>query len=330
VINQLLGAGVAATLVALVAPVIVSHRHEALEDTVPRVEAAMNRADTCDASRTTESSSHPGFLGVVVARHIVELSARSDGTVDGVDVQVGDRVKSGTPIARLSSRALTLERDIADASVRSAEAEYDRARIEWEDAAGRFERLRRIPDLVSREQLAAAESHEKGMSARLRASDNDLAGKRARINHLKRQLQDLQIVAPFAGTIAARHVDPGKQVARGAPLVQLISPNSVIVRFGVPEEEASRVVMGLPVQVRTTAPDTTVDGMIERIVPEIDAALRMVVVEARLAENGNAATPAAGAIARVYVATHPDREGDRTPAAKAGAWAKAGHEQPLH
>ena len=50
--------------------------------------------------------------------------------------------------------------------------------------------------------------------------------------------------------------------------------------------------------------------MIESIVPEIDAALRMIVVEARLATNRTAHASASGAIARVlFPASSEQRAG---------------------
>jgi multidrug efflux pump subunit AcrA (membrane-fusion protein) len=126
-------------------------------------------------------------------------------------------------------------------------------------------------------------------------------------------LQDTQILAPFDGTIAARYVDPGTTVSRSTPIVRVISPTSLVVRFAVPEEQAAGVAVGRKVIVRVTSVDLTADAVVERIVPEIDAALRMVVVEARMAANGDRTHPIpSGAIARVLFPTDSNDRGRAT------------------
>jgi multidrug resistance efflux pump len=200
---------------------------------------------------------------------------------------------------------------MAEAFLRVAEAEHDRLVIELEDAADRRERLHRIPDLVAREQLTAADSQEQVATARLRGSDADLAGKRERTNQLREMLRDADIVAPFDGTIAARYVDPGATVSRSAPIVRLISPTSLVIRFAVPEDQAADIAVGREVIVCVASVAVTMAAVIERIAPEIDAALRMVVVEARLAGAGRTNTIPSGAVARVLLPADSEQQGQR-------------------
>ena len=165
----------------------------------PPVSASEDDTHVVDGTGEAERSGEAGFLGVVVALQSVELSARFDGTLERLDVHVGDHVKSGTPIARLDSRSIARDLAMAEAALRVAEADHDRLVIEFEDAAARRARLHRIPELVSREQIAAAESQEKMAAARLRGSVAELAGKRARTDQLREMVRDVDIVAPFDG-----------------------------------------------------------------------------------------------------------------------------------
>jgi RND family efflux transporter MFP subunit len=291
-INRLLlGACVTVVAAGLTAPAIVSTRGPVTESEPRQVVRSERAAHPDDSTGEARRTSEPGFLGVVVALQSVELSSRFDGTLERLDVQVGDHVKSGATIARL------------EASLRVAEAEHDRLAIEAEDAAARGARLHLIPELVPREQLVTAEAQDQIAAARLRGSVADLAGKRARTDQLTETLRDARIVAPFEGTIAARYVDAGTTVSRSTPIVRLISPTSLVIRFAVPEEQAAGVAVGRAVIVRVASLELTADGVIESITPEIDAALRMVVVEARLAATGGRTdTIPSGAIARVLVA----------------------------
>ena len=317
----LLGAGVVVTALGLGAPVIVSSLTARGEGPASYRDGrgasvggddgeSENHGPAAEGSRRSEETAEAGFLGVVVALQSVDLSARFDGTLERLNVHVGDHVTGGTALARLDSRSASRDLAIAEASLRGAEAEHDRSVIELEDASDRRARLHLIPELVPREQLTAAESQEKVAAARLRSAVADLAGKRARIEQLKETLRDAQIVAPFDGTIAARYVDSGTTVNRSAPIVRLISQASLVIRFAVPEDQAAGVAVGREVIVCVASAGVTTNGVIESIAPEIDAALRMVVVEARLTGNaGRTAVIPSGATARVLLTANPNHQG---------------------
>ena len=172
-------------------------------------------------------------------------------------------------------------------------------------------------------------------AARLRGSDADLAGKRERTDQLREMLRDAQIVAPFDGTIAARYVDPGTTVSRSAPIVRVISPTSLVIRFAVPEEQAADIALGREVIVRVASMDATMSAVIESIAPEIDAALRMVVVEARLAgAAGRPNTTPSGAVARVLLAADTNQQGQRRASRESSHFSCAtggtGHGRSVH
>ena len=299
-----------------------------------RVVALETSAHVADGTRRAEHMDETGFLGVVVARQSVELSAKFDGTLERLDVHVGDHVKGGALIARLDSRSVAQDLAIAEAFLRVADAEHDRLVIELKDASNRRARLHSIPELFAREQLEAADSQEEVAAARLRGSVAELAGKQARTDQLKEMSRDARIVAPFDGTIAAQYVDPGTTVSRSTPIVRVISPTSPVIRFAVPEEQADGIAVGRNVTVRVGSVNLTAEGVIESVVPEIDPALRMVVIEARLTTNGGRAqTIPAGAVARVRVAADPNhQEHDAVivqPPNSAPGWS-TGHERSIN
>lgn len=308
----LLGAGLAVVALGLSAPALMSSRDPSLEAHARQVAAAAPDVPAIPSAPSADHDVDDGYLGVVVALQSVELSARFDGTLERIDVHVGDHVRGGMPVARLDSRSIARDLAIAEASLQVAEADHDRLSIELDEAASRKTRLQSVAELYPREQIAAAKSQEEVASARLRGSVADRTGKRARIDQLREMLRDAQIVAPFDGTIAARHVDVGSTVSRSTPIVRMISPASLVIRFAVPEGEAAGVAVGRQVRVRVESAAITATATIESIVPEIDAALRMVVVEARVsAPGGREPAIPSGAIARVSLAAGdgpPSRE----------------------
>ena len=183
-----------------------------------------------------------GFLGVVVALQAVELSAsiRRDAGATGCADRRSRKARdahrpTGQPFGRAGSRDRGGGASRGRSRTRSAVV-GTRGCVRPACAASPD------PELVAREQLAAAESQEKVAAARLAAAvAAELAGKRARSDQLREMLRDTRIVAPFDGTIAARYVESGTTVSRGAPIVRLISPASLVVRFAVPEEQAAGI-----------------------------------------------------------------------------------------
>jgi membrane fusion protein, multidrug efflux system len=330
----LFGACIAVVVVGMGAPAIVSSRAVRTERQPPPVFASETNAGTNGTRPSDKRPDQRGFLGVVVALQSVELSARFDGTVERVDVQVGDHVKGGTPIARMDTRSIAQDLAIAEASLRVGESDHDRLVIELADASDRRARLQSIPELVAREQLAAADSLERVAAARLRGSVAELAGKRARTDQLRQMLRDAQLIAPFDGTIASRHVDAGTTVSRSTPIVRVISPASLVIRFAVPEEQAADLALGRKVTVSIASVNLLAGGVVESVVPEIDAALRMVVIEARLITDANHAdTIPAGAIARVLIPGTRDSGADDLPTANPALSegdGSTGHERSIH
>ena len=154
--HLLLGACVAVVAIGLSAPATVSTSRGQMTQLQPRqVLASQTNTHVAAGTGQAEQTDETGFLGVVVALQSVELSAKFDGTLERLDVHVGDHVKGGTLIARLDGRSVAQDLAIAEASLLVAEAEHDRLAIELEDASDRRARLHSIPELFAREQLEA-------------------------------------------------------------------------------------------------------------------------------------------------------------------------------
>ena len=258
--------------------------------------------DVVAAVAAPETSEAPDseFLGVVVARTMVDVAAQFDSHLDTIQVRVGDIVRRGTQVARLDVRSVRQDLAMGEASLRAAEAEGQQATLEVADSRARLERLTRLGGLVSAEQVAAGRYQVERADARLAQVRAQIAERRARVDQLLETIRDADVRAPFDGVIAARYLDPGSTVARGAPIVRIISPDALWVRFAVPEGLASEITVGQPILARLETPAVTLPGTIARIAPEIDNALQMFVVEAALAPDSAAqANVPVGAVARV-------------------------------
>ena len=300
-----LAVGVSAVLLAGAVALLIATRHLP----APAVDSGVANISAPAVVATPESFEVPSpeFLGVVVAHTMVDLSAKFDSHLSAVQVQIGDSVRRGTRIATLDVRSVRQDLTMAEAGLRAAEAEHEQATLELADSRARLERLIRLGGLVSAEQVATGQYQTERAGARLAQVGAQIAERRARVDQLLETTRDADVRAPFDGVIAARYLDPGSTVARGAPIVRIISPDALWVRFAVPEARASEITVGQPIVARLESPAVALPGTVARVAPDIDNALQMFVVEAALTPGAAAqANVPAGAVARVSVRARPD------------------------
>jgi len=229
-----------------------------------------------------------GFVGVVLAPATVDLASQLEARLDHLRVRPGDHVVASEVIAQLDTRTARKELAMAKAAVLAAKAEVRRAEIELAQAAERRERRSAVVELpsgatvstTSDEDRSTAGYQEKLAATRLQAARASLLDRQAHADELRTLAEEGALRAPFDGVIAERYLDEGTIVRKGTPIVRLIESSGLRVRFAVPEEKAHALEVGLPLRVRVDA--NSLDGKVEKVAPEIDAAARMVFVDASL------------------------------------------------
>jgi HlyD family secretion protein len=78
----------------------------------------------------------------------------------------------------------------------------------------------------------------------IEAATADLARARAQLEEAQATRRDLQIVAPFDGTVQTRLVEPGEVIAPGAPVITLIDLQQLYLRGFVPDLQIGNVKIG--------------------------------------------------------------------------------------
>jgi RND family efflux transporter MFP subunit len=256
---------------------------------MPQGAAAAPRPTATPARPASEPAAQ-GWIGVIVARESVDITADSQGRLAAIHVKIGDQVQRGDRIATLDTQVVAQDLEMARASLRSAEADAARAAAEAAEAKQRNDRRKANPDFFSKEDLAQAELQTKTTSAALDAAQARVGEQRARVRQLQTSVGQNEVRAPFAGRIAERFVDVGAIVSLGRPIARLISGGDLLVRAAVPPEQARSLAVGRPVAVHIRTLGLTVPGRIERIAPEIDAASQMILIEAHLDPPAEAAS----------------------------------------
>jgi RND family efflux transporter MFP subunit len=170
-------------------------------------------------------------------------------------------VRAGQSLAQVEVPELVASRARQQAELKAAESDFKRLQESQE----------RAPDLVVPQMVDQARGKYEIAAASLQQSETMLSYAR--------------IVAPFAGVVTQRFVDPGALIpAGGTPIVTLMDFSSVRLQFGVPEVESANVSAGQPVLVTTDdLPGMKLEGKVARFAYALDPATRTMLTEVSLA-----------------------------------------------
>ncbi len=221
------------------------------------------------------------LTGAIEPVRSARMAAPVEGPVVALAVREGDRVRAGQRLARIGRARGD------DASEASARAALEREQLE----------LERVERLVASGALPG----EKLDEVQVRVSEA-----RARLARASERLGDYRIRAPWAGVVGRVHAVAGDFVAARAPLVEIFDPDSLVLRFGVPEDRAADVAVGQRVRTRLDAfGDRRFSGTVTRLYPEIDRGSHTRTVEAEL-DTAAALVPGMFARLQLRLATVED------------------------
>ena len=273
-------------LVALVLGVVPRvARQQRLAAAVADVNAApVVTVATVARATATASVSLPGALTAV---RTAAIYARTPGYVRERLVDIGDRVRTGQLLAYIDAPDLDQQAAQALAVVaqmRSAKALAQANLVRWRALAA--------DSAVTAQELDQMQAAYDGAVASQGSAEANLR-RLAQLQEFKR------VVAPFAGVITARNVDPGALVgtaggvsealpagAGSAPgsLFTVAQTDTLSVYVTVPEDYVAAVATGKPAVVTVPAlPGDTLRGRVARTAGSLDATARTLLTEVRVA-----------------------------------------------
>jgi len=125
--------------------------------------------------------------------------------------------------------------------------------------------------------------------------DAAVAGHRqamAQVEILRATIAKKTVRAPFGGRLGVRQVNLGQTLREGDPIVTLQSLDPIYVNFALPQQELSRLRVGLPVRVTSDGlPGPAINGRITTVNPLVDAETRNVQLQATVANPAETLRP---------------------------------------
>lgn len=269
--------------------------------------AALLALAACSGSSATGSLVLSGNIEVTEA----QLGFKISGRVIERTVSEGDGVQAGQLIARLDDaeqkEQLALQRAelagaqaalaeleagsrpqeiaAAAAALRSAEADRDRARLDF----ARQQELRRKDAIADREletaqaEVKVADAHAVEAAEQLKLVQEgpraeDIAQGRARVEQARAavalaetQVENTRLFSPLTGVVLSHNIEPGEYVSPGTPVVTVADLVHVWVRTYINQTDLGRIAHGQKVEVRTdTFPGKTYEGTIGFIASEAE------------------------------------------------------------
>jgi HlyD family secretion protein len=158
-----------------------------------------------------------GFQGWVEA-DLIFVSPDETGRVETLSVREGNAVEKGAPLFTVDDE---LQRDnvaMSEAAVVNARQAFERAQTLLRTSAG------------TQKTVEDAEATLRTAEARLASAQTRLARRK--------------VASPVSGAVQQVYYRPGEQVPAGRPVLALLPPGNIKVRFFVPETVLPKVALG--------------------------------------------------------------------------------------
>ncbi|MGQ0533949.1 MAG: HlyD family secretion protein [Caulobacteraceae bacterium] len=200
----------------------------------------------------------------------IYLASQDAGVVGELFVREGDAVEAGARVFRLDPERLSYgaqsaeaQRAAAAAAVRTAQAEATLAQRNYARGAqlaaqGFYPRARLDADRAARDVA----------NARLAQARRQAAAAGAETGLAEERLSDLAGTAPAAGTIEQIFHRQGEVVGAGQPIVALLPPQNMKVRFFAPQAMLAQLRVGTRVLVRCDGCDAPVEATVSFVARE--------------------------------------------------------------
>jgi HlyD family secretion protein len=169
-----------------------------------------------------EPSNDPAFQGWIEA-DLIFVSPDEVGRVQTLSVREGDQVETGAPLFTVDDDLQKADLQMQEAALKNAQQAYDRARDLFKTQAG------------TQKTLEDAE-------ATLRTAQARLVSSQTRLDRRK-------VASPVSGSVEQIYFRVGEMVPAGKPVVALLPPENLKVRFFVDEATLPHIKLGDTVKV---------------------------------------------------------------------------------
>ncbi|HEV7889171.1 MAG TPA: efflux RND transporter periplasmic adaptor subunit [Pyrinomonadaceae bacterium] len=153
---------------------------------------------------------------------------------------------------------------------------------------------------VARQAMETAANLARQNNQAIQTAQADVESARAAASIAEKAVADTVIRAPYSGYVSDRPIAVGEYITPSSVVATILLTNPLKLQLQVPELEAPRVQVGMPVSASVDAyPDRKFAGRVTAVNPAVDPASRSFTVEAAIENPENALRSGMFATARI-------------------------------
>jgi len=236
-------------------------------------------------------------VGSVEAFEKIQVTARVAGAIDRVLFSEGGFAAADQVLVEIETERYRL-------AVESSQASYEKAEASKAEAEAGLKRRETV--ITQNPGLIPGEEVETWRTKVLTAA-SDVAEKRSALNQAKLNHRDAFVRAPISGIIPTRTVQTGQYVQTGTVLATLVRRDPLLLRFKVPERDATRIKPGQEARFRVREDSREFTAKVVHVAESADDVSRLVDVTANINDPSDR-TLRPGSFAEITVPVSSTRE----------------------
>lgn len=192
------------------------------------------------------------------------IAAPIGGEVATLNVQRGDQVAANAPLFTLDRTEEMAARAEAEETLQEIRTQFDKAKLD-------FERAKSLRD----KKVIAPENYDAAVQTLL-ATQHGVAARQRALEQADWRHSQKQQEAPVTALVYDTYFRPGEWVPAGQPVVALLPPEYLKVRFFVPESDLGRVQIGTPISISMDGLTTPLAGQVCFVSPQAEYTLPII------------------------------------------------------
>jgi len=194
------------------------------------------------------------FSGVSKAGVETNLSFKVGGTINRLNVKVGDQIRAGQLIAVLDATDYNLQLD-------QTKAAYTQAEVQMQNARSTYDRISKLYETGS----VSINDYEQAKAA-YESANAGVSSVRKQVQLAEQRVKYTRLRAPIAGRIANLNAEINENVMAGFTIITLSSGSDIEVTVGIPESFIAMVEEGGSVDVLfSSMAEVTFKGTISEV-----------------------------------------------------------------